>query len=346
MFRNFSRRFASSSAGSAFRSGHHQFKLNNSVRSFSSSSAGSGTSTLSPAMKSIISGGLLLGAGYYLTKTMNQPNETFGRFDTTNELQLAQQRLVQPDMTRGSGLDPIVQRYLRGTFGYVALNVALTTVAAVAAFKSGLAFKLATMNPWASVLLFTGGFIGTAMATRAVDINTNRALKHTLLVAFNTLVGMSLCTIGFVYRPEIILRAALYTAGIFGALSYVAMNAHQEKFLNMGGALLAGLTVVFLSSFAPLVLPATMTRTLQVTEYIWLYGGLLLFGLFVLYDAQKVIQKGNNYKMYVESEQARGTPAHLIRQPDYINSSLGLYTDVVNIFIRLLYILGGNNRRK
>jgi len=129
-------------------------------------------------------------------------------------------------------------------------------------------------------------------------------------------------------------------------LSYVAMNAQQEKFLNMGGVLLGGLAVVFLSSLAPLVLPATMTRTLQVTEYLWLYGGLLLFGLFVLYDTQKIMAKGNNYKNYVEVQQANGVPQHLIQKPDHINSSLGLYLDAVNIFVRLLYILGGNNKKK
>ncbi|EFC42954.1 hypothetical protein NAEGRDRAFT_80200 [Naegleria gruberi] len=340
MFRNFRRYASSSSASFNARlnpAGHKM--LNNSVRTFSGTAS---SSTFSPLVKTLVTGGLLIGTGYLLNKTMNEPTQAIGRYGNTSEL--AQQRLVQPDMAR-TGLNPIVQQYMSGTYKYVALNVALTTLFAVGAYKSGLVFRILNMNPWMHLLVFGGGMIGTNMITRSLDINTNSALKHTMLTAFNGIVGLSLCYVGLMYRPEIIMRAALYTAGIFGALSYVAINAEQDKFLSMGGPLLAGLAVVFLSSLAPLVLPATMTRTLQATEAIALYGGLLLFGMFILYETQKVRMKGENYKNYVESETMRGTPNHMIQKPDYINSSISLYMDMVNIFVRLLYILGGNNRK-
>jgi hypothetical protein len=51
----------------------------------------------------------------------------------------------------------------------------------------------------------------------------------------------------------------------------------------MGGPLLAGITVVALSSLAPMALPLG-TRALAVTESISLYGGLAVFGGFVLYE--------------------------------------------------------------
>jgi hypothetical protein len=50
----------------------------------------------------------------------------------------------------------------------------------------------------------------------------------------------------------------------------------------MGGPLLAGVTVVALSGFAPM-LPIGM-RGLAIAENIWLYGGLAVFGGFVLYE--------------------------------------------------------------
>lgn len=46
----------------------------------------------------------------------------------------------------------------------------------------------------------------------------------------------------------LILRAALYTAGVVGGLSTVAMCAPSEKFLNMGGPLAVGFGVVFVAS--------------------------------------------------------------------------------------------------
>ncbi len=57
----------------------------------------------------------------------------------------------------------------------------------------------------------------------------------------------------------------------------------NEKYLYMGGPLLAGVTVVALSSLAPMALPLGM-RGLAITEAISLYGGLAVFSGFVLFE--------------------------------------------------------------
>lgn len=129
-------------------------------------------------------------------------------------------------------------------------------------------------------------------------------------------------------------RAGLYTVAMMGSLAVVGATAKQEKYLYLGGPLLAGVAIIAASGFAPLVLPATAVRTLAFTENLWLYGGLALFGGFTLYDVQKV------------QYHARLAQAGVIRR-DAVNESIALELDFLNIFIRMVQILSMNqNRRK
>lgn len=64
---------------------------------------------------------------------------------------------------------------------------------------------------------------------------------------------------------------------------HLVMVYSNDKYLYMGGPLLAGITVVALTSLAPMALPLG-TRALAITESISLYGGLAVFGGFVLYE--------------------------------------------------------------
>jgi len=72
--------------------------------------------------------------------------------------------------------------------------------------------------------------------------------------------------------------------------------------------------------------PETAVRTLAVTENIWLYGGLAVFGGFTLYDVQKILMH------------ARLAERGLI-QKDAVNESISLELDFLNIFIRMVQIL-------
>ena len=60
-----------------------------------------------------------------------------------------------------------------------------------------------------------------------------------------------------------------------------------------------------------------------------MYGGLVLFGGYLLYDTQKIIHHAENMPYY-----------------DPVNMSIGIYLDTINIFIRILYLLAGSNNRK
>ncbi|KAI9698246.1 MAG: hypothetical protein M1820_007516 [Bogoriella megaspora] len=170
------------------------------------------------------------------------------------------------------------------------------------------------------------------IATRATPPE-NYVMKYGFWTAFNITQAALLAPLMFM-QPAILARAGLYTIGMMGSIAFVGATAKQEKYLYLGGPLLAGVTIVALSGLAPLVIPATAARTLMWTENIWLYGGLAVFGGFTLYDVQKILHH------------ARMAERGLIPK-DAVNESIALELDFLNIFIRMVQILGmsRNNRR-
>jgi FtsH-binding integral membrane protein len=155
--------------------------------------------------------------------------------------------------------------------------------------------------------------------------------KHLFWLAFNACQAATLSPLFFV-NPAVLSRAALYTCGVVGSLSYVGATAKNDTFLYMGGPLLAGVTVVALSSLAPMALPLGM-RGLAVAEALSLYGGLAVFSGFVLYDTQKILHH------------ARLAEQGLIPR-DPMKEAIALELDMINIFVRLVQILSMQNRKK
>ena len=196
---------------------------------------------------------------------------------------------------------------------------------------SGWSYRLMSANPWLVLGVGLVGSFGTMMGCHATPPE-NYLLKYGLWTGFN-LAQAALLSPLFFFHPAILARAGLYTVGMMGSIAFVGATAKQEKYLYLGGPLLAGVAIVALSGLAPLVLPATATRALLWTEQIWLYGGLAVFGGFTLYDTQKILAH------------ARLAERGMFKR-DAVNESIALELDFINIFIRMVQILSMQQRRK
>ncbi|KAF2119516.1 bax inhibitor family protein [Lophiotrema nucula] len=235
--------------------------------------------------------------------------------------------------TREDGGMPTYEReYLNQTFMHTGLGIGIIGVAARALHLNGWSFRLMSANPWVVMGVGLVASIGTMYGAMATD-PTNYVQKYALWGAFNVTQAALLSPLMFMH-PAILARAGLYTLGMMGSIAFVGATAKQEKYLYLGGPLLAGVAIVALSGLAPLVIPATAARTLMWTENIWLYGGLAVFGGFTLYDVQKVLHH------------ARLAERGMIKK-DPVNESIHLELDFINIFIRMVQILAmSQNRRK
>jgi len=231
--------------------------------------------------------------------------------------------------TRDS-LSAAEQSYLHDSFKYTGGGLVLTALAARTMFKSGLAFRIMSANPWVVLGVGLVGSIGTMIG--ATSTSPDRpVLKHMFWLGFNACQAATLSPLFFL-SPAILGRAALYTCGVVGSLSYIGATATNDKYLYLGGPLLAGVTVVALSSLAPMALPLGM-RGLAISEALSLYGGLAVFSGFVLYDTQKILKNARLAEQGV-----------MVRDP--IRESIGLELDMINIFIRLVQILAMQGNRK
>jgi FtsH-binding integral membrane protein len=234
--------------------------------------------------------------------------------------------------TREDGGMPLYEReYLNDTFLHTGLGIGIIGIAARALHANGWSYRLMSANPWLVLGIGLVGSIGSMM----VCYNThpdNYMLKYGSWGLFN-LTQAALLSPMFFFNPAILARAGLYTVGIMGSIAIVGATAKQDKYLYLGGPLLAGVALVALSGLAPMVLPATAIRTLAFTENMWLYGGLAVFMGFTLYDVQKIL----NHARQAQSG---------LRAKDTVNESISLELDFINIFVRLVQIMSMQQRRK
>ncbi|KAG8533649.1 uncharacterized protein KY384_001390 [Bacidia gigantensis] len=244
---------------------------------------------------------------------------------------LATNLVFNRETREDGGMPPFERQYLNDTFMHTGLGLGMIGVAATALHRSGWSYRLMSMSPWVVV---GGGLvlsIGSMLGTRMVAPE-NYVPKYALWSVFNVSQALVLSPLLFL-QPALLARAGLYTVAMMGSISFVGATAKQEKYLWLGGPLLAGCALVAVSGFAPLLLPATATRTLMWTENIWLYGGLAVFGGFTLWDTQKILHHARLAE--------RG-----FMKKDPVNESISLELDFLNIFIRMVQILGLQNRKR
>jgi len=229
------------------------------------------------------------------------------------------------------GMPPFERKYLNETFLHTGLGLGIIAVAARQLHASGWSYRLMSANPWVVMGVGLVGSIGTMYATMATNPD-NYVQKYALWGAFNLTQAALLTPLMFL-QPALLARAGLYTVGMMGSIAFVGATAKQEKYLYLGAPLLGGVAIVALSGLAPLVLPVTAVRTLAVTENLWLYGGLAVFGGFTLYDVQRILHR------------ARLAERGLVKR-DAVNEAIHLELDFINIFIRLVQILGMQQRKR
>lgn len=220
-----------------------------------------------------------------------------------------------------------VRQRIRDTYGYFGASIGITAATAVGVFRTPALMNIVASGGLIAMGVSIAAMIGTGMIARSIPYEPGFGKKQLAWMAHCAVMGTVIAPICILGGP-ILYRAAWYTAGMVGGLSTVAACAPSDKFLYMGGPLAMGFGVVFASSLASAFLPPTTALGAGVAS-LSLYGGLILFGGFILYDTQKIIHRAENHPNY----------GFGLKPYDPINNSIGIYVDTLNIFIRIAQIL-------
>ncbi|KAK0426568.1 hypothetical protein QR680_009774 [Steinernema hermaphroditum] len=188
-----------------------------------------------------------------------------------------------------------VRDRLKSTYAYLAGSVLMTGGFGYLAARSPVLFRMSASGGFMATLGWCAAMIAAGMACRSIPYDST-ALKHLAWAAHCGVLGACFASLAVVGGP-VLMRAAWYTAAITAGLSTTAACAPSEKFLYMGGALSMGFAVMFAACLGSFLLPPNSMAAAGVASFV-MYGGLILFGGFLLYDTQKVVRMAERHSDY------------------------------------------------
>ena len=117
-------------------------------------------------------------------------------------------------------------------------------------------------------------------------------------------------------QPQIVFMAAFMTLALVISLTIYAVTTKEDITMQGGLIFIIACAVCMFSIF----LFFTSNRFVHI---ILCVGGIILFGLYLIYDTQLIL----------------GTKSHMIETEDYILASFMLYTDIIYLFLKILELI-------
>jgi len=168
--------------------------------------------------------------------------------------------------------------------------------------------------------------MGLALGLYATpDNGKNRPTRMALLLGFAFFSGLGtgpLLDMALRINPSLIPNAFLLSGAIFACFSGAALFAPDGQYLYLGGTLLSGLSTLFWLGFLNIFFQS------QLIFQVYLWGGLLVFCGFIMWDTQMIIEK-----------RRRG-------DRDFIAHSLDLFIDFMQVFRKIMILLMQKEQRE
>ncbi|MDB4886591.1 MAG: hypothetical protein JWN79_2029 [Gemmatimonadetes bacterium] len=203
---------------------------------------------------------------------------------------------------------------VRRTYALVFASVILTAGSVVAAQQSPALMGAVIQHPIITVLVMFGSLI---MAQR-----TAAPFNLGLVGLFTVLEGLFLAPyLAFAEQrtPGITAQAGLLTLSTFAVLTAYATLSRRD-FSAWGAFFVVGLWVLIGSMLLNMFFPSTLGS-------LWIAGGIVLvFSGLLVFDTWRITRSGQ------------------YGPDDYVPAALSIYLDLLNLFLGIVRLLGGNRR--
>lgn len=163
-------------------------------------------------------------------------------------------------------------------------------------------------------------YVGSAVTLTLCGPSVRRTYpsNYLLLASFTVATSLLVAVAACAYSPVSVGLASFYTFAIFGGLTAYA-HVTKADFTPYHGSLVASLWGIFLFGLTLALLPAS-----SALHALLGLAGALLFSFFIIVHTQEILRRTG---------------------PDeYISAALDIYLDVMNLFLRLLELVGTRER--
>jgi FtsH-binding integral membrane protein len=219
----------------------------------------------------------------------------------------------------------VIARFFNSVYAWMAAGLAVT--AAVAWWVSTQPQVMMRFGMGTIMLLFVAQLVLVFTISAAIH-RIGPALATVLFMLYAALNGLTLSVIFLVYAHALIASAFIVCAGTFAATSFYGFVT-RRNLTSIGSYLFMGLIGLIIASVVSIFWHPTILTVLIN------YLGVIIFVGLTAYDTQRL-------KMIALQTQNDPTMAARLS----INGALALYLDFLNLFLFILSIMGGNDRRR
>jgi uncharacterized protein len=217
--------------------------------------------------------------------------------------------------------NPTAERaFITKVYGWMALALAITGMVAIATAANIENVLPLLQGP--GLLVMFGLQIGTVLVLSFAINKLSAGVATGLFVLYAALTGFTLSTLFFVYTASSIASTFFITSATFAVVSAYGYVTKTDL-TKLGNLLLMGLIGIIIASL--------VNFFLQSEAVMWAvtYIGVVIFVGLIAYDTQRIKRMANGL----------GEDGDVQRKAAVIGA-LALYLDFINLFLRLLRIMG------